>query len=188
MINSIKDLLKINEEIKKISGMLEDNSSEMGKFSKEISNLRQEIDSLRSSQSHLAEKIKTDINLFQEYREELKKEINDFKIVKSRMENRLVEKFEEDIRAEIIPRFERMELHVRNFETLGEKMNKISEKCSIVGDEIDKFRQISTEIKQGDFELSHYAKEIRNMDNEKLQLLKKIDTLERLVSKMRRSR
>ena len=41
-------------------------------------------------------------------------------------------------------------------------------------------------IKKEDFELTKFARNLAEMDKEKLDLMRKIDTLERLVSKIRR--
>ena len=41
-------------------------------------------------------------------------------------------------------------------------------------------------IKKEDFELTKYARHLMEADKEKLELMRKIDTLERLVSKIRR--
>ena len=51
---------------------------------------------------------------------------------------------------------------------------------------MNKFTEISRNIKQGDFELTKYANKLLEADKEKLELMRKIDTLERLISKMRR--
>ena len=53
--------------------------------------------------------------------------------------------------------------------------------------EINKFLAISRNIKEKDFEMTHFARQLREGDREKLELMRKVDTMERLVSRMRRT-
>ena len=73
-----------------------------------------------------------------------------------------------------------------NYNELKENINKITEKVNNLSEEINKFTEISRNIKKEDFELTRFAHQLIEMDKEKLELMQKIDTLERLVSKMRR--
>ena len=61
-------------------------------------------------------------------------------------------------------------------------------KTKDVATEIDKFKEIASQVNKGDFELKKCADELRKGDKEKLELMRKIDNLERLVSKMRQRR
>ena len=59
-------------------------------------------------------------------------------------------------------------------------------RLNLATEEINKFIEISRSIKEEDFELTKFARHLMDMDREKLELMRKIDTLERLVSKIRR--
>jgi len=52
---------------------------------------------------------------------------------------------------------------------------------------LNNIAEIGRRIKKEDFELSRYANEIWRADKEKLELMRKIDTLERLIAQIRRS-
>ena len=56
----------------------------------------------------------------------------------------------------------------------------------MTSEEIGKFVEISKNIRKEDFELTKFARHLLEMDREKLELMRKIDTMERLVSKIRR--
>ena len=52
----------------------------------------------------------------------------------------------------------------------------------------DKFMEISRNIKAKDFEMEKFAAELLKRDQEKLELMRKIDTLERMLASMQRRR
>ena len=149
--------------------------------------MKKEIGLLKDSQNNLVEKSKLDSSHIKEIKEELRNEINDFKLIKSRMEKKLVESFEREIKDELMPRFERLSGVVKNFGKMDSKAESVTARFDAINDEISKFIDISKRIKKEDFELVRFANQLKTMDTEKLELMRKIDSLERLVSKMRRS-
>ena len=56
----------------------------------------------------------------------------------------------------------------------------------MTGSELSKFLDISRNIKKEDFELVRHSRNLAEMGREKLELMRKIDNLERMLSKMRR--
>lgn len=188
MLQKIKDLMRIKDEISEISKKFDENAELVKSFNVNINSLKKEIDGLKEGQHKLVEKLQEDSDIIKEVKEELRKEINDFKLIKSRMEKKLLECFEEEIKKELIPRFERMEKHVKNFEDLGGKVAVIAGRVVNLSSELQKFCDISESIKKEDFELTKYANKLRSVENEKLELMRRIDTLERLIARMRRQR
>ena len=51
---------------------------------------------------------------------------------------------------------------------------------------LNNISEIGKNIRKEDFELSRFGNQLMQMDKEKLELMRKIDTLERLISRMRR--
>ena len=98
-----------------------------------------------------------------------------------------MKKLEEEISNEMTTHFERLKTDASQYNELKKDVLNISNTTQKLTDEINKFLTISQEIKKGDFELSKFANNLLVMDKEKLDLMRKIDTLERLVSKIRRN-
>jgi len=65
-------------------------------------------------------------------------------------------------------------------------MSEIGNKVNNLSSEIEKFTDISKNIRKEDFELTKFARQVLETDREKLELMRRIDTLERLISKTRR--
>ncbi|RME54297.1 hypothetical protein D6777_04255 [Candidatus Woesearchaeota archaeon] len=68
------------------------------------------------------------------------------------------------------------------------KVKEINDTFSIVIEEVNKFKTIAKTLKETDFELVNHQKNLERLDREKLYLLKKIDTLERMIGKYRRNK
>ncbi len=56
----------------------------------------------------------------------------------------------------------------------------------ILHTELDKLQVVAASIKQQDFEMTKFAHQLLQMDQHKLELMRKIETLERLVAMERR--
>jgi chromosome segregation ATPase len=187
MIQKIKDLMNIQNQITEISDKFNQNSKHVQELIETINNLRKEIDSLKESQNSLVLKFKQDTDAVKESKEELRKEVNDFKLIKSRLEIKLVEALHEELKNELSPRFDRLERHIKDFENLGLQVGVIANRVTNLSGELQKFTDISQNIKKEDFELNRFANQLRAMSNEKLDLMKRLDSMERLVAKVRRS-
>ena len=113
-------------------------------------------------------------------------QISDFKLMKSRMEKKMLESFESAVMAWLSREFERLGKCVKDFEILSSGADEFLKEVSAVRQEIAKLVSLSEKIKEKDFELTKYASRIDSADKEKLELMRRIDTLEKLVSKLRR--
>ena len=131
-------------------------------------------------------KAKDVVNVIKEISHNFEKEFFQFKLLKSQMQKKLMEKFEEELDKERKIQSEKLEGDGKIYQELKENISEIIKKVNRLGDEINKFIEISQTIKKEDFEMTRFANKLREMDKEKLDLMRKLDTMERLVSKMRR--
>ena len=81
---------------------------------------------------------------------------------------------------------EALKKDAEDYNELRKKVAEILSRLNLTSEEINKFIEIGKSIKKEDFELTKFARNLMEMDREKLELMRKIDTLERLVSKIRR--
>ena len=186
MFKTLKGMLHVAEQVEKVNDRFEELIQSIQTHTEDIKGFKTEIDGLRDTQSKLSAQIKQDSSDFTALKDDLKKEIVDFKILKSKMEKSIIESFEEQLKAELLPKFNKLESHVKKFEDLGEAIKTVGARTMKLSDEMAKFQEISSSIKKVDFELVQAARHLKASESEKTELLRKIDTLERLVSKMRR--
>lgn len=178
--------MQIKELIDSINKNVESHSNDVNSLKDELVGLNKGLLEVKGSQTEFLSNFKDNLGMINECKESLRKEIYDFKLLKAQMQKNIMEKFEEELSKELKVNSEKLKNDLNEYNKLKEQMVSMVEKLKIVSLEINKFSEVSKNIKKEDFELSQFHKQIQEADKEKLELMKKIDTLERLISKMRR--
>lgn len=177
----------IDENIKKI----EEEKEVVTELKKETVTLKEEIGKVSGSifnidrtQQEFLEKLNNNIESINQSRAEFDKEIRDFKLQKTNMERNMFERSD----TELTKHIERVKTDVNSYNELKREVTAIKDTITRLRSEIEKFTGISKNIKAKDFELEKYAKELSKRDNEKLDLMRKIESLERLIGRERRKK
>ena len=156
----------------------------------EITTLKEQINenmsSINNKNNEFFKNFDENINLMKGLRHDFEKELFDFKLLRSQLQKKIIEKFEEELNKELKLQTDKLRNDADSYNELKEQISEITNRVNDLGEEINKFIMISKSIKKEDFELTKFANQLTQMDKEKLELMHKIDTLERLVSKMRR--
>jgi hypothetical protein len=190
MIQKIKDLMAVKEQIDVIKNNLNYTTNSVNELKADISSLKQDINDnisdVNNKNNEFFKNFDENINLMKNIRHDFEKELFQFKLLKTQMQKKLVEKFEEELDKELKMQTENLRTDADSYNELKENLVQITDKVNGLGEEINKFLVISKGLKKEDFELTKFANQLVQMDKEKLELMQKIDTLERLVSKIRR--
>src|SRR3989338_6274310 len=190
MIQKIKDLMAVKDQIDIIRNNINHTSNSVDSLKTEVEALKQQINSnigeINNKHSELFKNFDEDINVIKEIRHEFEKELFQFQLLKTQLQKKLMEKFEEELGKELKIQMETLKTDSESYSNLKESVTKVSEKVNTLSEEINKFIMISSNIKKEDFELTRFANKLHESDREKLALMQKIDALERLVSKIRR--
>jgi len=187
MLQKIKDLMKIKEEIDIINRKVEENCKAVDSLKDHISPFKEILENLTETQKELLTNLKDNISVIHHSKEDLKKEVFDFKLLKNEIQKNIMKKFEEELEKKLFTITDTLKSDMENYNKLRENISTTSSRTENLSKEIEKFTQISKNIKKEDFELTKFANKLIEADKEKLELMKKIDTLERLISKMRRN-
>ena len=187
MLQKIKELMKIKEEIDIINKNIEQNSKITSDLKAELETLRKELSETKSTQQEFLKNFKENLFVIKNLREDFGKELVEFKLLKAQLQRKILEKFEEELQKDLEINREVLRKDAEDYNELRKKVAEILSRLNLTGDEINKFIEISRNIKKEDFELTKFARHLLEMDKEKLELMRKIDSLERLVSKIRRS-
>jgi archaellum component FlaC len=194
MISKVKDLMAISEKLEGISEQVgsvkcdvDGHSEGIARFMEEISALRSEVKDINKAQSRFCSSVESQISSLTAARQDLEKEVYDFKLIKADIKSRLVAELADDFREQMKKETAKLDVDVKRFNELKDELSRLVGKFRSVEDEIAKFKAIAQDIRSADFELARHAKELTKADEEKLKLMQRIDHLERLVSKMRRS-
>ncbi|MDP7116074.1 MAG: hypothetical protein QF632_06015 [Candidatus Woesearchaeota archaeon] len=181
---------KIDEELGNLTGKVIDANNDIRRLSVEIGKLKSQMSldtELKKNQEEILKEFKENAESVASLKGEFEKELYNFKLLSANVEKKLLEKFDQQISGEIHDYFEKLRTDIKSFGDLKEKVDSISREITHASQEVSKFVQISEHIKKADFDLTKYAEKLSEMDSEKLELMRKIDNLERLIAKMRRS-
>lgn len=186
MLQKIRDLMKIKEEIDIINRNIEESAKSSSELKKELDDLKRELSGIKATQQEFLKNFRENLFVIKNLREDFGKEIYEFRLLKAQMQRKILEKFEEELQKELELNRDNLRKDAENYNELRKKVNEVLSRLNLTSEEISKFTEISKSIKKEDFELTKFARHLMEMDKEKLELMGKIDALERLVSKIRR--
>ena len=186
MLGKIKQLMQIKESIDELDKKIEKNQEKIDKLAGSIANLNDNFSEIRKSNDLLTKEISGSVDCLKEEKDVFKKEIHDFKVLKGHLQQKVLDKFEEELKAELKINIDAVKAERDSLDKMKEQLSVVSDRTIELSDEITKLTSISKKLNAKDFELEKFAKQLLEMDKEKLDLMRKIDQLERLISKMRR--
>ena len=186
MIQKFRDLMKTKEDLSLINQNVEENNRIISGLKNELNELKKELSETRNNQKDFLKAFKEDLNVIHNLREDFGKELYEFKLLKGQLQKKILDKFEEELQKDLEVNRESLKKDAEDYTELRKKVSEILSSLNLTSEEIKKFISISQSIKKEDFEMTKFARQITEMDREKLDLMRKIDTLERLVSKIRR--
>jgi DNA repair exonuclease SbcCD ATPase subunit len=186
MLQKIKDVLKTKEDIDLMNKNIEENNRVISELKVELETLRRELTESNKSQAEFLKNFRENLAVIKNLREDFGKELVEFKLLKGQLQRKILDKFEEELQKDLQINRESLKKDAEDYNELRKKAAEILSRLNMTGEEINKFIEISQSIKKEDFELAKFARHLLEMDREKLELMRKIDTLERLVSKIRR--
>lgn len=186
MLQKIRDLMRIKEEIDAISRNTLENSRISSELKAELESLGKELAETRKMQDEFLESFRESMFAVKNLKEDFGREIYEFKLLKGQLQKKILVKFEEELQKDLDVSRENLKKDAEDYSDLRKKVSEILSRMNLTSGEMNKFIEISKSLKKEDFELTRFARHLMEMDNEKLELMRKIDSLERLVSKIRR--
>lgn len=191
MIGKIKELMEAKELINKIDEGIKRNDKALKEFKNEINSAKNELKGMKKefanfdkNSSDFLNEIKKTLAEINKSKEELDREVNDFRLVKSRMQ----EKIFTDVNTKLKEYMEELKTNYSNYKKMEFEFSNLKNMLNALSLEINKFLSVSRNIKEKDFEMEKTARELMKLDKEKLELMRKIETLQRIISAERRRR
>ncbi len=117
----------------------------------------------------------------------LKNEIQEFKTLKISISNELLDNARLQISNSLKRIEEKLALDTSKVDSLSDDFDVLKEQISDLKKSISLVLDAAGKIKSLDLELSDYALVLEKNDKEKLRLLKRIDELETIIARMKRS-
>ena len=190
MLTNKKELEKINESITNLSSIKE----ELKKDFSELTNLQfnnqknsldeinKRLNDLEERNHFLSQNFEQEISKTTELNSLLKKRVDSFKLFEEMARKKIME----DVKFEISKNLQSMFETTKKYKELENYLLVLNKKIDNLSSEINKFQQISSQIKTADFELEKYVKSVSKEDAEKLRLMRENEKLKMLIAKQRR--
>ena len=199
MLKKIQGILHAKEGLDEVKQDLASVRSSIGKDIGEMKLLLAELSgaweaAYKALQGHADTSLKvqqdlaTGLRTVQELKESFESELNELRMLKSRMHKTLLEDLKGEFKDEIASVRTSLVLESGSLNQLRAEVLSMGTQINAIKPEITKFTEISQHIKKADFDLNKYALRLDEANRDKLELLRKIDTLQKLISKERRLR
>jgi chromosome segregation ATPase len=161
---------------------LNDQQLAIDRLVKAVSDLTDAISTSKSYQEELHATYKVGTENAEKLKNELASNLVNVQVLRSQLQNTIAIKISEELKAFTSSFKEKFDDITR----LQQQSAAISQDLAKLREEINRLAALGSNIKQADLQLTNYAKQLEANDREKLNMMKEIDTLQRLVGSMRR--
>lgn len=194
MFEKINQLLKIKESLdelnKKVDGeinqfLLLKNENES--FREDIQSIKKDLQEIQEGHASYLNELKKAMHNVKELKEDLESEIADFKVIRTKLNNDILNNLTVEFKNEFAKSLSKLDADIEKFNHLKKSLASVTPKIEEALVELHKFHAISKQIKETDFTLEKHGKALEDSNREKIELMKKIDALERLISRERRN-
>lgn len=189
MLDRIKGVFDSGKVIEEVMGKLDATQQKLGEQAAAIENLTNSVSALtdaistsKSYQEELHATYKEGIVQAEKLKTELASNLVNVQVLKSQLQNTISIKISEELKSFTSSFKEKFDEITR----LQQQAGAISQDMGKLRDEINRLSALSSKIKDADLQLTNYAKQLETNDREKLDLMRQIDSLQKLVAGMRR--
>lgn len=193
MFKKLKEVAKSSGTVSEINSLIKENKDATVGLKNDIELLKHSIEDIKiivNSQTGeikdlhniFIENFKNELETIESFNKQFKGLVDDFRIQKQKMQEAVYEKATSDLNKEI----ERLRLDVSRYNELKKEIDGVSATIMDMKNEVSKFKEISSKINTQDFELIKFTNKVAQIEREKQQLMDKIDSLQRVISKERR--
>ena len=186
MLTSKKDLESLQEQIQTVIKHVQDQNIEVAKLKDANNELTEELDDTRNLLTSFKEQFAISTESLGTVSKALNNEVVEFKLFISKNKKDLVNDLHTEFSREMKNSTDGILQDLESFRRLKDRINILEKELSEIHRDVIKFVSISEKIKEADFDLVQYKRVLEQGDKEKLELLRRIDSLERLVAKIRR--
>jgi len=182
MINRIRELMQLKEAVDALTKQSKELEEANNKSCAAFEEVKEQLSELKTHNSKLLAQAKSDVDEMKSLRQSLQQELYDFRLFKKELKKDMLGKAEK----EFSEAKDLMEGEVSAFNEAKRKIDLKLNSIDKLDSEIRRLAEVTKNIKAQDFELVRHKKDMDILNKEKLELLRKIDSLERLVARYRR--
>ena len=189
MLSRIKEIVS-GSEAKELASQLALQLKQVAESVREqneaVNSLRKDTDSARASVAELAHEVKTAINSARELQEAIRADIAELKTLSSHLQGSIKQQISDDMAELARQASAKLEGAEKLKHEVAAAAASVTNELNKLKSDLAKLSAVADKIKVEDFELTKFSSQVLAADKEKLQLMGRIDALERLIAKMRR--
>lgn len=193
MFEKVKGILAIEDELAKLlnqtaecNGAINTNNDKINSLHEQLALLYDKTSTIHSINKEISNALSNDILSIKNLRGDFERELAEFRMLRLNMEKAIAERVSSQVESGIREQVERLKMDVQQYNNLKKEFEIFKDTFKTINEEITKLKTISSSIKEKDFEMTKFANQLLQMDQHKLELMQKIETLERLISMERR--
>ncbi len=187
----IDALDEIKEKLNEQSVQLENQKRETDELKlhvdKKFEHMKTSFMRIETRDSTYFKEIDHQLNILTKLNERYGGSLENLKLIRTGLMDQISDKVEQDVNKQLSNMVERMDADVNRYNELKQNLAGLTNSLEMLKGEINKFNSISKNVKETDFELVKHQRNIESMDRHKLELMQKIEHLERLVGRMRQN-
>jgi len=180
MVNLREDVDILNTNFMVNKKLVEELAAE---YKNELESLKE----IKEYQTEFLAEFKQNTKTINRLREQMEVELDAIKSVKFDMQKEMVKKFETELNHLLGTFKKELSLDKEQYENVKRQIEAAAQNLFILHGEVAKLLDVSKRIKKGDFELQKYQENVLKEDRNKLELMKRVDDLERMIARMKRA-
>ena len=185
MLKKIQGFVNLREDVDILNTNFMVNKKLVEELSETYKDELEKLKELKEYQTEFLAEFKNNANSINQLRMDLEKELDSMKKVKFDMQREMLKRFENELNSLFQSYKGDLTLEKEQYETVKRQIEAAAQNLFMLHGEVSKLMDVSKHIKKGDFELVKYQNELLKEDKNKLELLKRIDDLERMMAKMK---
>jgi len=186
MLKKIRGFYNLTEDIETLTIGFKTFQQLMEQISRQFKTELEELKDIKNYQMGYLETYKRNLGDIEKLKKILEREVQDFQSLKLQTQKTILDKFERQLRMNFLKYNEELKIDKDKYEKIKEKVDATIQNIFMLNGEIGKFMEVSRKIKTADYDLTKFHTQIIREDKNKLELMQRIDQLERMLAKMKR--
>lgn len=189
MLSRIKEIVsgsETKELASQLAGQLKHVSEAVSEQNELIGSLKKDTEAAKASVADMQHEVKLAVDAARELQEAIRTDIAELKALSSHIQGSIKQKITDDLAELTKQASAKLEGAEKLKHEVAASATAFVNELNKLKSDIAKLSAVADKIKAEDFELTRFSNQILAADKEKLQLMGRIDTLERLIAKMRR--
>jgi len=182
MINKIRELMELKEVLDRLTEKTDKLDQSNARQAESAQMLHQQLGEILNENKKVLAQAKKDADSMREFRKALEKELYEFRLFKKEVRADM----EKCLKNELGDLTLAAKEHVTGFNEAKKGIELKMDAMNRLDEEIKRLQAVVSQIKVQDFELSRHKKDMEKAANEKMDLIRRIDSLQTLVARMRR--